>query len=324
MVLNKNDTIIVPGIEVPSFRTQLHLINHQQIDNILFVVSGGIGDVLCAEPTIRFAKNNFTDKTIKILCDKNFQTFFRHLDVVFVDKIEDSDFVLHTMSPQGSLINDFFCHFNLHPVDYCSLVTLKTFIPTKDKVLRWYPDSQPIDLNIDWEKTILIHTGTHWETKTLPKEFLTKIILYLLDKGYTVIAFGKDLDETQKAHVIDIINDNYIDLTNKLSLDQVGYLLKQTKKLITNDSFPLHAAVAANPDIEVYFFTWAKHPDLLKHWRLNGKNAVFGHKMYVLNSDGLWKNTPFPYQPHEVRADKFGKFKPNFDEVFFNIKKLFA
>lgn len=323
MTLNKNDTIIVPGIEIPSFRTQLHLINHKQIDNILFVVSGGIGDVLCAEPTIRFAKNNFVDKTIKVLCDKSFHTFFKHIDVVFVDKIQDFDFVLHTMPSQGALINDFFCHFNLHPVDYCSVVTLKTFIPIQDRVLRWHPDNQHIDLNVDWEKVVLVHTGTHWETKTLPKEYLKEIVLYLLDKEYTVISFGKDLNDTQKAHAIDIAHDRYIDLTNKLSLDQVGYLLKQSKKLITNDSFPLHAAVAVNPDIDVYFFTWAKHPDLLKHWRLDGDRVVFGHKMNMLNSTGLWEKTPFPYQDREIRADEFGDFKPDFEEIILNIKRFF-
>jgi len=106
------------------------------------------------------------------------------------------------------------------------------------------------------KKIILISPGSKSTTKRWPQEYFTQLINNLLKKGsYQVLLVGDESDaiiaNNIMAHFtrdIDVLN-----LAGKTTLCELYHLIKKAHLVITNDSAPLHFAVAADvPSLSIF------------------------------------------------------------------------
>ena len=99
---------------------------------------------------------------------------------------------------------------------------------------------------------ILIAPGSKWATKRWTKEGFVKVINKLYRKENIVLIGGKeDLDFTNE--ILKEVKTKVLNLVGKTNLRESFSIIKHSKALISNDSAPVHMAVAFNvPVIDIY------------------------------------------------------------------------
>ena len=100
------------------------------------------------------------------------------------------------------------------------------------------------------EKVVGLNIGASWETKRWRKEHYAKLADELLDKGYGVAYYGGPMDVEIVKETIGLMRNKNHDLlktfTGRMTLLELGALLKKCSVLVTNDTGPMHVAVAMN------------------------------------------------------------------------------
>ncbi|SFM05425.1 glycosyltransferase family 9 protein [Pelosinus propionicus] len=106
-------------------------------------------------------------------------------------------------------------------------------------------------------KVVGLNIGASWSTKCWRKEYFTELADRLLDMGYGVAYYGGPMD-------IDIVNETINLMRNKehtllknfagkMSLLELAALLKKASVLVTNDTGPMHVAVAMKVPVVAIF-----------------------------------------------------------------------
>jgi len=269
--------------------------------NILISVSAGMGDQLCSEPAIRYTKKLYPDANFYIV--SHFTRLFEHLDMPLFNYeqwkgIKDAILTLHTC-PDDDHSEHKLSHVLFHPTDFASMSMIKRNIPHNDKTIQLKVDIEDVynmfnlikSKNLDPnKKLILVHAGKWWPSKTLPKDWW-QIIVDKLSEKYTVGLIGKYIDEKQGYIDIDCPKDG-IDFRDITSLGELIALISMSKVLLTNDSFPLHAAGAFDNWIVV--IPTCKHPDHILPFR-NGVQTYKTKALYkkLLLNDLEVRHTEF-------------------------------
>ena len=110
-----------------------------------------------------------------------------------------------------------------------------------------YPELKVIGLNI----------GASWETKRWCGEYYAELADRLLDKGYGIAYFGGPMDmEIVNQAVAKMKHRDHEHLkifTGKVSLQELAALLKKCALFVTNDSGPMHIAVALDVPLVTMF-----------------------------------------------------------------------
>ncbi len=102
---------------------------------------------------------------------------------------------------------------------------------------------------------VLIAPGSKWETKRWTPEGFGKIIDLLIDRGERVVLIGSKEDIKFTEEVLGFSKKGYdvLNLVGKTSLRETFSLIKSGKLLISNDSAPVHMAVAfGTPVVDIY------------------------------------------------------------------------
>lgn len=275
----------VPAKHIPPFRYSLA--KQAGINQIMMTTWGGLGDQVCAEPTLRHAFNLFPGYKISLLT--SFPELFAHLPFkqIFNNKDaaslnDDEWLVIHTYHPAANMSADFLTHQYMHCVDFSSLCAFQRQLPIKERHIQ-LPFSE-VDRVLDrHQATIIIHPGKTWPSRTLPKVWWDEVLKRLCDNFAGVVIIGQDVSES--IGTVDVaVPENCTDLRNKLSISQMAFLLMDAKVVITNDSAPLHIASAG--DAHILFLSTCRDPDFLTHWRY----GQFGWRMKNLSIDGLWNH----------------------------------
>jgi len=97
-----------------------------------------------------------------------------------------------------------------------------------------------------------------------------------------------------------------LDLRGKLSLEDFAWVCKNSQRLITNDSSPLHLAACGGG--KVAYLSTVRHPDLLMHWRSPHAcvQAQFGYNMRCFVEGEPWRLFDnCPNNLGEQRIDRF-------------------
>lgn len=283
--LDPNANIQMPSTWVPNFRTAV-AIQSEVEKNILMKTWGGIGDQICAEPTLRYALKVFK-------CDVSLASelpeLFSHLkfkEIIDLNKyrpIYEKYLSFETIAaPDADLTWQFMSHLLVNCVDFASLCALRMQLPTSERNVT-LPDcgyKVPFEL----ENTVVVHPGKHWATKTFPKDWWDHVLIILRQTGVTPILIGANADDNRGT--VDVDNEGCIDLRNQLSLLETISLLKQSKVLLTNDSAPLHMAV--DSACWIGYIATCKHPDMITHWRkpLEPRN---GEGLYEFPNSWSWR-----------------------------------
>lgn len=313
------DTCVIPGHQVPSFRTAVALQN-KTATNLLFTTWGGIGDQICAEPTLRFALDTFKGCDVSLATD--FPELYQHLKFkkVYDLKIERPDFSKYlkfdTINDPKSLTWEFMSHCVTHCVDFPSLCALRCQLPISYRAVELkppHPDhrffnmlkheiEQTDFMEFTYDKAVFIHAGAHWESKTFPVDWWDDVIADLIDNGYQPVLIGRVMDDNRTT--VDVSGKGCIDLRNKTSLSETLWLLQQANFVLTNDSSPMH--MAAPGTAHIAFVATAKHPDYLYHWRRNEQGRIeWSWRMKDFGLGGMWELMDHcPNKESDVLIDK--------------------
>lgn len=256
--------------EIPAIRIAT-AIGNKSDKELCFVVGGGLGDRVCAEPTLRYAIENFQGVNISLICDT--PQLFDHLEFKEVFNFKDKHPIigrhlyLHTY-PTTPLFNQFVNPNLFHCVDYPSLAALRMQLPMSYKtvdICPQFPDrSRKGNLNYavtQDEKYVILHLGKSWPSRTFPTWWWENIISSLIASGKKPVLIGNNCVE-----ISDFWKSVCVDLTDSLNLDQYLFICFHCNYMITNDSSPLHIA-AAGEKAKIAFVSTCRRGDLITHYR---------------------------------------------------------
>lgn len=299
---------LVPNPLLPSFRTA-YAVQTGVEKRLLIKTWGGLGDQICAEPTIRFALKTFKDCEVSLASER--PELFRHLSFKDVFDLREVQphwgryLTFDTIRPPGDLVWEFMSHMLVNCVDYPALCAFRCQLPVKDREVRLEPTDADVQFAADrlpgdlLSNAVAIHAGRHWQSKTFPKEWWDEVITELIRNDATPVLIGANTDDNRST--VDVETVGCIDLRNKLSVMQSVALLQRVQVLLTNDSAPLHMAATGRAFIG--FIATCKHPDYIMHWR----NGEWGWRMENLGLGGIWEVLDYcPNKENNVEAENVG------------------
>lgn len=299
--IDVNKRVSIPVGHLPIFRTQI-AIDAGVEKKLLFRTWGGIGDQICAEPTLRFALKMFKD--CEFFLASECPELFGHLKFKRVFNLKEEApnhtryLTFETITPpdQSNLVWQFFSHMLVNCVDFPSMCALRSQLPVADKEIMLTP-SQPSCLNImDVANGVIVHPGKHWPSKTFPKSFWDRVLAGLKVRGIRPILIGADTDDNRGT--VNVETDGCLDLRNKLSIMDSVWVCQNARVLLTNDSSPMH--MAASGDAWIGYIATCKHPDMITHWR----NGQWQWREQNFGRGGIWDVLDYcPNKSQEVSAE---------------------
>lgn len=264
---------------------------------ILFVVGGGLGDRVCAEPTIRYFQNQFLECRVSLMCET--PEIFSHLrfEKIFtnVDQIPNDEYLALNTYAQGNLANQFFNANLMNPVDFASISALRMTLPLKDKRPFMLFEKIPTLQDPLSQRAVVLHPGKTWPSRTIPSGWWQGVVHSLLAKEYTPVIVGNETVD------LDFDLSKCMMLRKELTLKQFAYAC-QAFPLITNDSSPIH--LAAPGWNKVAFVSTVREPSLLSHVR--GMNYQFGYNMKNFTDGKPWEL--FSFCPNDLEHHKIDVF----------------
>ncbi len=296
------DRVSVPVNLIPQFRTQIAIENGVE-RNLLLRTWGGLGDQICAEPTLRYGLKYFSNCDVSL--ESEVPSLFNHLKFKNVFDVKNKAvnykdfFCFETITPpnDSNLVWQFFSHMITNCVDFPSLCAFRFQLPVEDKEILLCPEAPKDELILNLisnPKNVFVHAGKHWASKTFPKDWWDDVISSLLLKGLIPVLIGADTDDNRST--VNVNPKGCIDIRNKTSINDCVWLLQRARILITNDSSPMHMASSRNPEdsstglTHIGYIATCKHPDYITHWRRpEGKGRpVFQWRETNLGLGGAW------------------------------------
>lgn len=296
---------MIPGVMLPSWRYR-QAAEKGLTRKIIFNTWGGIGDQICAEPTLRFALKAFNKCEVSLATP--FPQLFEHLpfhkvfDLKDRQPIWDDYWIFNTIVPSDNLMWSFISHAITHCVDFTSMCAFRMQLPNSDKELHMPISESKINnglydvFHANKDRIVIVHAGKHWPSKTFPKDWWDDVLYELQAMNYLPVLIGADADDNRST--VDVDTTDCLDLRNKTSLQESIWLCQKAKVVLTNDSSPLH--MAATGDAFIGYVATCKHPDYITHWR-NGK---WSWRMENLGLGGVWDTMSFcPNVTEEIKVD---------------------
>ncbi len=342
--VDPNQRVAIPVSHHPQFRTEIAIQSGVE-KNLLFRTWGGLGDQICAEPTLRYVLKNF--RNAKVSLASECPELFEHLKFERVFDLNDvrpnySKFLLFDTiaSPdESNMVWQFINHMLTNCVDFPSLCAIRCQLPVSEKEILLSPPSPPEEVLSKFfgpsrvfevgTDRVLIHAGRHWPSKTFPKDWWDAVISGLVREGITPVLIGSDTDDNRGT--VDVDATKCVDLRKKTSIMDCVWLCQHADVLLTNDSAPLHMAASRDPKDVTSGQAWigyvatCKHPDLITHFR----NGQWQWREENLGVGGIWETIDHcPNQDKEVLIDKVEEavlrsWLPNPEDVVkWTLKKL--
>lgn len=300
-----NERCMIPGVMLPSWRYR-QAAEKGLTRKIIFNTWGGIGDQICAEPTLRFALKAFNKCEVSLATP--FPSLFEHLpfhkvfDLKDRQPIWDDYWIFNTIVPSDNLMWSFISHAITNCVDFPSMCAFRLQLPNADKEIHMPISESKIDnglydvFHANKDRLVIVHAGKHWPSKTFPKDWWDNVLYELQALNLVPVLIGADADDNRST--VDVDTTDCIDLRNKTSLAESIWLCQKAKVVLTNDSSPLH--MAASGDSFIGYVATCKHPDYITHWR-NGK---WSWRMENLGLGGVWDTMSFcPNVTEEIKVD---------------------
>jgi len=282
----------------------------------IFVWSfGGLGDVICAEPVLRFIREMaypVTEADMYVMT-RNPELYEHIPDIWLGDKYPEGDFdaifEMNTHFIEHGQFHAIVPHSLAHPVDWISMAIMGRQLTNEQKTIRLQYDEEALNevkaIYPEPGKLTLVHPGRGWETKTFPVDWWETVIKGLQDSGHIVGIIGKEVNE-QHGYV-NVIGTGVIDFRDKLSLKGLIALIAQAKILITNDSVPVHIAGAF--DNYIILIPSCKHPDRILPYR-NGTQYYKAKAIFKKIVDDDHLVTPTSMVGWKMGGWQIGTFKP--------------
>ncbi len=128
----------------------------------------------------------------------------------------------------------------------------------------WLPEAAQKSADRIWQqnfapedKVVALNIGASWATKRWCDDYFAETADRLLDKGYAIAFFGGPMDlslvQAAQAKMRHRDSSRVKVFTGRVSLAELGALLKKCVLFITTDSGPMHIGVAQNVPIVTMF-----------------------------------------------------------------------
>jgi ADP-heptose:LPS heptosyltransferase len=280
----------------------------------IFVWSfGGLGDVICAEPVLRFVRETaYPDADIYVMTRN--PELYAHIPGIWLgDKYPEGQFdavyEMNTHFIEHGQFHAIVPHSLAHPVDWISMAIMGRQLTNEQKEIHLQYRLKDLDevraIYDAPESLVLIHPGRGWETKTFPKEWWNEVITGVRGLGLKVGLIGKEVNEQHGYIPTDAEID--VDFRDKLSMKGLIALIAQAPLLITNDSVPVHIAGAF--DNNIILIPSCKHPDRILPYR-NGSQYYKAKALFkkILDDDHIV--TPTSMIGWKMSGWQIGSFKP--------------
>lgn len=274
---------------------------------------GGIGDVICAEPVLRFIRDTAYPEADIYVMTRNPELYQHIPNIHLSDKYPEGEFdavyEMNTHFIEHGQFHAIVPHSLAHPIDWISMAIMGRQLTNEQKQIHLeYAEEdvqEALKIHGDLESLVLVHPGRGWETKTFPVSWWNQVIQGLLESGLKVGLIGKEVSD---AHgYVQVDSRGTIDFRDKLSLKGLIAIIARAKMVITNDSVPVHIAGAF--DNHIILIPSCKHPDRIMPYR-NGiqyyKAAALFKK--VLDDDHVV--TPTSMIGWKMSGWQIGTFKP--------------
>lgn len=293
--------------------------------HIYISVSGGLGDQICAEPAIRYMRNNLYPDDEMIIATHH-PRIFDHIKGVSTCihgkanmKFDTPYYIAQSLPGPDTVQWMIVSHLLCHTVDYASMALMKRMLPVADKRIHFEikeKDYYNLFELIDQDSVkdyIVVHPGKHWRAKTFPDKYWQDIIDGLLICKQKVCIIGKDQEGDPPDYkagargTVNIDPRGTVDLRNKLNLGELGALLSRARVLISNDSAPIHLAGAF--DNWIVLIPSCKHPDHILPYR-NGSTCFKTLSIYKKLILDEIESRPTQVYPTtvDVKVDDWSKY----------------
>ncbi|GAB6074819.1 putative lipopolysaccharide heptosyltransferase III [Nautilia lithotrophica] len=130
-------------------------------------------------------------------------------------------------------------------------------------------------------KFVHIHPVSRWLFKCIKDELMAKIIDFIKSKGYeVVITASPDKKEIKKVDaILSYCKSKPLNLSGKLSLNQVAYLSNKSKLFVGVDTAVMHMAAAVDTPVVAFFgpsgaFNWGPWDNELMESGYMKKNGI--------------------------------------------------
>lgn len=309
ILMDPEANMMVPNKLIPAAR--IIMARERDVDRqILLKAHGGVGDVVCAEPAIRFAVERFKGTGNKVSLCTDYPEFFQHLHFEAVypasgEGVPDYNkfLVFQNFTPGDELAHEFASHALMPATDYASINMWRLILPIGLKEITLKPTAEQREAmreklgGGDLSEAIVVHPGKTWDSRTFPKKFWDSVLATIRESGRRLIVIGGEVDN-KRASTVQVDAKPEEDFRSKLLFIETTALLQECAVLLTNDSSPLH--IAASGDAFIGFVSTVKPTSHLLHWR----GGVFGHRMKDFSSGCMWDIIDMcPNQEKAVHVD---------------------
>jgi len=156
----------------------------------------------------------------------------------------------------------------------------KQIFEKKVKIYWSFEDEKIVDDLLPL-KFVHIHPVSRWLFKCIKDEIMSEIIDFIENKGYkVVISASKDKKELQKVeNILSYCKSSPINLSGKLSLNQVAYLSSKATLFLGVDTAVMHMAAAVDTPVVAFFgpsgaFNWGPWDNELTQSGYTKKNGI--------------------------------------------------
>ena len=279
------------------------------MNNIYYLIhSKSFGDTLAATPTLRYISQSHNQK-INVVSHQNhifknnpnvnqclsFDEFY-DLGDINITKYESFTFAGRQ---DNNGVEKKFSHIDtrqLHAMD------LGFQLMTHQMEYDYTPDYVELEYDIP-EKYVVCHITQNWSNRTWDTQNWQRLIDWLSENKIFTILIGKD--HSEKVHdsisIEPIVKacpklDNLygLDLCNKIGLEEMYQVIKNSMVLITMDTGPLH--IAGCTDTHILQLGSATHPLLRIPYRNNTQNYKYD---FVGGTCNIFCNSDLKYNVQE-------------------------
>lgn len=307
--------------------------------HLLVWCGGGMGDQVDSEPVLRYIKEKaYPGSEIRVVTD--WPRLFRHLgDSNFVIGRKETiglqpDTPYYKMEtlpgPEKSEMWRMVAHTMCHSTDFSSMSCLRRILPAEEKQIKLEVDPDDVNRLIDLTglgegellKSVIIHAGRNWPSKTFPREWWQSIIDELCARKIRTILVGKEVSEEQG--YVDIEpRDTSVDLRDKTDVGLLLAVISKCGVCLSNDSGPIHIAGAF--DNFIVAIPSCKHPEHILPFR-HGSQSYKSVALYrALTCDRIDSN---PTQVHGQTIDwvegDISDYLPEIAEVVETVSDLLS
>jgi hypothetical protein len=221
----------------------------------------GLGDLICATPTIKKLHDSYQKKIIVIsqmpelfkmnpYVEKSFKA--SSVDMMYIQSnyiVHNSFYLVGKKDERGVEMKH-----NMMDIRQFHAIHLGFMLGEDEMECYYRPTEEPT--NKIEGKYAVIHPVNSWPNRTWSQDNWLKLVDELIKWGYKVIAVGKDSSETgffnvdKPVHNID--NERVINLMNQTSISETWHLINAAAVVITMDSGILHlAGTTETPIVEL-------------------------------------------------------------------------